>query len=152
MARASARATGASTALALPTPGPASLRSMSTTPQPRPKVLAIPAYVAGKPPTPRPGHAPCKLSSNENPYPPLRGVLEAASEAAAQMNRYPDMGSTALYAALAETLGVPTEDLAAATGSVARDRHPLRQARRRLSRRSRHTRHHPLARDLGDTP
>ena len=35
------------------------------------------------------------------------------------MNRYPDMGSTALYDALSAKLGVPTEDLALATGSVA---------------------------------
>ncbi len=89
-----------------------------TSPQPRPNVLAIPTYVAGKPPVARPGLTSYKLSSNENPYPPLPGVLEAACEAAAQMNRYPDMGSTALYAALGEAIGVPTEDLAAATGSV----------------------------------
>ena len=87
-----------------------------TSPQPRPNVLAIPAYVAGKPPVARPGLTSYKLSSNENPYPPLPGVLEAATEAAAQMNRYPDMGSTALYAALGEAMGVPVEDLAAATG------------------------------------
>ena len=92
---------------------------MSTTPTPRPNVLAIPAYVAGKPPTPRPGLTSYKLSSNENPYPPLPGVLEAATEAAASMNRYPDMGSSALYDALSARLGVPTGDLAAATGSVA---------------------------------
>ncbi len=91
----------------------------STTPQPRPNVLAIPAYVAGKPPAPRPGLTSYKLSSNENPYPPLPGVLAAATQAAAEMNRYPDMGNTALYAALSDTLGVPTDDLAAATGSVA---------------------------------
>src|SRR4051812_24281911 len=35
------------------------------------------------------------------------------------MNRYPDMGSTALYDALAARLEVPVGDLAAATGSVA---------------------------------
>jgi histidinol-phosphate aminotransferase len=35
------------------------------------------------------------------------------------MNRYPDMGNSALYAALSERLGVPSTDLAAATGSVA---------------------------------
>ncbi len=92
---------------------------MPETPQPRPNVLAIPVYVAGKPPVPRSGLTSYKLSSNENPYPPLPGVLEAATDAAAQMNRYPDMGSTALYAALGEAMGVPTEDLAAATGSVA---------------------------------
>jgi histidinol-phosphate aminotransferase len=60
-----------------------------------------------------------KLSSNENPYPPLPGVLEAAVEAAGRMNRYPDMGCTELYAALADRLSVPTSRLAAGTGSVA---------------------------------
>jgi histidinol-phosphate aminotransferase len=90
-----------------------------TSPRPRAHVAQIPAYVPGKPPTPRPGLTTYKLSSNENPYPPLPGVLEAASEAAAVMNRYPDMGSSALYDALAARLDVPVSDLAAATGSVA---------------------------------
>ncbi len=35
------------------------------------------------------------------------------------MNRYPDMGNTALYDALSARLGVATEQLALATGSVA---------------------------------
>jgi histidinol-phosphate aminotransferase len=82
-------------------------------------VSQIPAYVAGKPPQPRAGLTTYKLSSNENPYPPLPGVLEAATRAAEQMNRYPDMGSTVLYEALSVRLGVPTEQLAVATGSVA---------------------------------
>ena len=90
-----------------------------TGPQPRPNVLAIPTYVAGKPPTVRPGMTSYKLSSNENPYPPLPGVVEAAHRAVDVMNRYPDMGNTALYDALAARLGVPVGDLAAATGSVA---------------------------------
>ena len=47
------------------------------TPQPRPNIGAIPPYVAGKPPTVRPGMTSYKLSSNENPYPPLPGVVEA---------------------------------------------------------------------------
>jgi len=89
-----------------------------TSPQPRPNVFDIPPYVAGKPPTQRPGLTSYKLSSNENPYPPLPGVLEAAQAAVAQMNRYPDMGASALYAALAGRFGVPTEDLSLATGSV----------------------------------
>lgn len=88
-------------------------------PRPRETVAAIPTYVAGKPPTPRPGQRVYKLSSNENPYPPLPGVVEAAEAAVAQMNRYPDMGNTALYDALADRLGVPRERLAAGTGSVA---------------------------------
>ena len=88
-------------------------------PQPRPHVAAIPAYVPGRPPTPRPGLTSYKLSSNENPYPPLPGVVEAANAAVARMNRYPDMGNTALYDALSARLGVPAEHLAAGTGSVA---------------------------------
>jgi histidinol-phosphate aminotransferase len=90
-----------------------------TSPQPRDCVSQIPAYVAGKPPAPRPGITTYKLSSNENPYPPLPGVVEAAAAAAEQMNRYPDMGNTALYAALSDKFGVPADHLALATGSVA---------------------------------
>ena len=92
---------------------------MTSRPAPPARPSAIPAYVAGKPPAPRPGPQVYKLSSNENPYPPLPGVIEAAEAAAARMNRYPDMGCTALYAALAERLDVPPERLAAGTGSVA---------------------------------
>jgi histidinol-phosphate aminotransferase len=91
----------------------------SDAPQVRPVIRDIPAYVPGRPPAPRPGVTTYKLSSNENPHPPLPGVLEAAVEAAGRMNRYPDMGCTALYAALSDRLGVPTGSLAAGTGSVA---------------------------------
>jgi len=91
----------------------------SDAPQVRPAIRDIPAYVPGRPPAPRPGVTTYKLSSNENPHPPLPGVLEAAVEAAARMNRYPDMGCTALYEALSARLGVPTSHLAAGTGSVA---------------------------------
>jgi histidinol-phosphate aminotransferase len=90
-----------------------------TSPQPRDCVSQIPAYVAGRPPQPHPGMTTYKLSSNENPYPPLPGVVEAATAAAEQMNRYPDMGNTALYEALSDKLAVPTDHLALATGSVA---------------------------------
>ena len=89
-----------------------------TSPQPRPNIFDIPPYVAGKPPTVRAGMTSYKLSSNENPYPPLPGVIEAAQAAVAQMNRYPDMGASVLYAALAERFEVPVEHLSVATGSV----------------------------------
>jgi histidinol-phosphate aminotransferase len=89
------------------------------TPRPRATVATIPAYVPGKPPVAREGLQTYKLSSNENPYPPLPGVLEAVTRAAAQMNRYPDMGCVGLYDALAAKLQVAPEQLAAATGSVA---------------------------------
>ncbi|MBD8868156.1 histidinol-phosphate transaminase [Nocardioides donggukensis] len=90
-----------------------------STVRPRENVGTIPAYVPGKPPVARPGLTAYKLSSNENPYPPLPGVVAAATSVVEQMNRYPDMGCTALYDALAARFGVPVEDLAAATGSVA---------------------------------
>jgi histidinol-phosphate aminotransferase len=89
------------------------------TPRPRATVATIPAYVPGKPPAAREGLQTYKLSSNENPYPPLPGVLEAVTRAAEQMNRYPDMGCVALYDALAARLDVAPEQIAAATGSVA---------------------------------
>ncbi|MDT0203413.1 histidinol-phosphate transaminase [Nocardioides sp. AE5] len=94
---------------------------MTATPAPRARanVAAIPAYVPGKPPVPRDGLTTFKLSSNENPYPPLPGVLEVAQAAAEQMNRYPDMGNAGLYDALARRFGVGVENLSLATGSVA---------------------------------
>ncbi len=88
-------------------------------PRPRETVAGIPAYVAGRPPQARPDRPVYKLSSNENPFPPLPEVVAAAEAAVAQMNRYPDMGNTALYAALADRLGVAPEQIAAGTGSVA---------------------------------
>jgi histidinol-phosphate aminotransferase len=88
-------------------------------PRPRAALAAIPAYVAGRPPVPRDGVTTWKLSSNENPFPPLPGVLEAVAAASEAMNRYPDMGCRDLYEALATRLDVPASDLAAATGSVA---------------------------------
>ena len=56
-------------------------------PRLREAVSGLPAYKAGK--APAPGEGPSyKLASNENPYPPLPGVLEAASAAAGSINRY----------------------------------------------------------------
>jgi histidinol-phosphate aminotransferase len=60
-----------------------------------------------------------KLSSNENPYPPLPGVLAAAQQACERMNRYPDMANSELTAALAAKHGVDTDRVALGTGSVA---------------------------------
>jgi histidinol-phosphate aminotransferase len=103
------------------TPGYSSAMSTRETavPEVRAAIRDIPAYVPGRPPEPRPGLTTYKLSSNENPNGPLPGVLEAALEAARRMNRYPDMGCTALYEAIATRLDVPTDHLAAGTGSVA---------------------------------
>ena len=60
-----------------------------------------------------------KLASNEVPYGPLPGVVEAVTEAARQMHRYPDMGVLALRDALAERFGVAAERVVTGCGSVA---------------------------------
>lgn len=59
-----------------------------------------------------------KISSNENPYPPLPGVLDAVAAAAGTMNRYPDMFAAELVAAIADRFAVPLEHVATGTGSV----------------------------------
>jgi histidinol-phosphate aminotransferase len=79
----------------------------------------IPTYKPGRPAAAGPSGAPAyKISSNENPYPPLPGVLEKAVAAATAMNRYPDMACRELVAALAGHYGVPREHIATGTGSV----------------------------------
>ena len=88
------------------------------TPRFRAALESIPAYKAGRPPTAGADRS-FKLSSNENPYPPLPGVMDKAVEAAGQMNRYPDMSVSALHAALADKLGVDVGQIATGAGSVA---------------------------------
>ncbi|MFE9251878.1 histidinol-phosphate transaminase [Streptomyces sp. NPDC007088] len=77
----------------------------------------IPAYVPGKPAAEGETET-FKLSSNENPYPPLPGVMDSALAAAGRLNRYPDMAATVLLAELSERFGVPVSHLATGTGSV----------------------------------
>lgn len=86
-------------------------------PAPRRAVQQIPAYVPGARP-PAGGHA-FKLSSNENPFPPLDGVRDAVARAAADLNRYPDMYASDLVAALAARHGVEPSWVVAGCGSVA---------------------------------
>ncbi|MFJ8675892.1 histidinol-phosphate transaminase [Streptomyces sp. NPDC093589] len=87
------------------------------TPKLRAALDGIPTYKPGRPAA-ADGPAAYKLSSNENPYPPLPGVLESAVAAAGSLNRYPDLACTGLMAELAERFSVPVEHLATGTGSV----------------------------------
>jgi histidinol-phosphate aminotransferase len=91
---------------------------MSRTVRLREALAAVPAYRPGKPAVAREGVPAYKISSNENPYPPLPGVLQVVADAAAEMNRYPDMAVTELTDAIAQRLGVPREHIATGTGSV----------------------------------
>ncbi len=88
-------------------------------PRVRASLSAIPAYTPGRPPEPREGVVSYKLSSNETPYDPLPSVRAVLDLEAGLVNRYPDMGCAALYAAVSARLDVPVTDLAAGTGSVA---------------------------------
>lgn len=60
-----------------------------------------------------------KLASNEVPYGPLPGVVEAVVEATAAVHRYPDLGVVELREALAEHYDVSPDRVATGCGSVA---------------------------------
>lgn len=90
----------------------------TTSPSLRAALDAVPAYTPGKPASAPAGVTAYKISSNENPFPPLPGVLDAVREAATTMNRYPDMAVTALTDRLATHLDVAAEQIATGPGSV----------------------------------
>lgn len=79
----------------------------------RPEIAALPAYKQGK----QAGPDAFKLSSNENPFDPLPGVVQAV-QAAVGFNRYPDASSPRLRARLAERFGVSDDAVHIAAGSV----------------------------------
>ncbi|MEN3306558.1 MAG: histidinol-phosphate aminotransferase [Micromonosporaceae bacterium] len=87
----------------------------------RADLQTLPSYVPGRS---VPGAI--KLASNEVPYGPLPGVVEAIAEAAAGIHRYPDMGVVALREALGSRLGVDAARIATGCGSVALAEHLVR--------------------------
>ncbi len=58
-----------------------------------------------------------KLASNEGPYGPFPGALEAIARATGELNRYPDGGAYRLRAALAERHGVAFEEVITGAGA-----------------------------------
>ncbi|MFE6158991.1 histidinol-phosphate transaminase [Streptomyces sp. NPDC056486] len=88
-----------------------------TSPRLRAELEGVPTYKPGKPAA-SDGPVAYKLSSNENPYPPLPGVMESALAAAGTFNRYPDMACTGLMNEIADRFGVPVSHVATGTGSV----------------------------------
>ncbi|ARX84815.1 aminotransferase [Streptomyces alboflavus] len=88
-----------------------------TNPRLRAELEGIPTYKPGKPAAAG-GPVAYKLSSNENPYPPLPGVMESVLATAGSFNRYPDMACTGLMNELADRFGVPVSHIATGTGSV----------------------------------
>ncbi|MFT4136070.1 histidinol-phosphate transaminase [Microbacterium sp.] len=79
----------------------------------RPEIAALPAYRQGR----AAGADAFKLSSNENPFDPLPGVI-AAVQGATSFNRYPDASAARLRDRLAARHGVEAESIHVAAGSV----------------------------------
>ena len=86
-------------------------------PRLRAALSAVPAYRPGRAPTLGDGPS-FKLSSNENPYPPLPSVLAVLAAADRDINRYPDMFATGLVHRLADRFGLAPEQVVCGTGSV----------------------------------
>jgi histidinol-phosphate aminotransferase len=80
----------------------------------RPEIVALPAYKQGK----AADAADFKLSSNENPFAPLPGVV-AAVQAETAFNRYPDASARALRERLAGKFGRSVDEVHVGSGSVA---------------------------------
>ncbi|WP_346769277.1 histidinol-phosphate transaminase [Planctomonas sp. JC2975] len=80
----------------------------------RPEIAGLAAYAQGR----VPAQDGFKLSSNENPFDPLPGVVDAVAAADA-LNRYPDGAALALRDRLAERFGVGTSEVHLGAGSVA---------------------------------
>jgi histidinol-phosphate aminotransferase len=87
-------------------------------PRLRANLDGIPAYRPGRAAAAGSPARTFKLSSNENPYPPLPSVLATITDASAWTNRYPDMFSTDLVQALSKRFDVPASHIAVGTGSV----------------------------------
>ena len=80
----------------------------------RPEIAVLPPYKQGRQAAPDA----LKLSSNENPFPPLPGVVEAV-QAQTAFNRYPDATALAVRAVLANRFGTTVDEVHVAPGSVA---------------------------------
>ncbi|SFG71728.1 histidinol-phosphate aminotransferase [Actinopolymorpha cephalotaxi] len=96
-----------------------SMTDPSTGPRLRKALRGIPSYKPGRPAAAATDRPTYKLSSNENPFPPLPALTEAAHEASRVMNRYPDLTCGRLVGALSDRLDVPPGHFATGTGSVA---------------------------------
>lgn len=79
----------------------------------RPEIAGLPPYRQGK----QAGADAFKLSSNENPFEPLPGVV-AAVQAATAFNRYPDASAARLRTRLADRFGITPDAVHIAAGSV----------------------------------
>ena len=87
-----------------------------TGPRPRPEVMKIDAYVPGEAKLAKVNRI-IKLSANEGAFGPPPGAMEAYRNAAGELNRYPDGGSTELRRAIGARFGLDPERIVCGTGS-----------------------------------
>ncbi|MEE9586525.1 MAG: histidinol-phosphate transaminase, partial [Hyphomicrobiaceae bacterium] len=85
-------------------------------PSPRPGILQIEQYVPGESELAA-DETPIKLSSNETPLGPSPKAVAAFRQAAAELERYPDGGCTALRTAIAERYGLNADRIVCGAGS-----------------------------------
>ncbi|WP_055544562.1 histidinol-phosphate transaminase [Streptomyces kanamyceticus] len=97
----------------------------TSAPRLRADVSGLPRYVPGRA---APSGLVDKLSSNENPFPPLPSVVAAMYQELGRVNRYPDPTSGELVEELSAVLSVPPEHLVPGTGSLGVARDLLRAA------------------------
>ncbi|MGO3885608.1 MAG: histidinol-phosphate transaminase [Mycetocola sp.] len=79
----------------------------------RPEIAGLPPYRQGRPAA----SDALKLSSNENPFPPLPGVIDAVI-GDGLINRYPDATAARLRHVLAERFSVSADEVHIGAGSV----------------------------------
>lgn len=89
---------------------------------PRAHLRGLTQYRAGRTPAQvaaESGREAIKLASNETPFSPHPTVVAAVVQAAAEMNRYPDISSSLVVEALARRHGIDEATITVDTGSVA---------------------------------
>lgn len=85
----------------------------------RDDLAAIPSYSQGKSaPSTSAATEVFKISSNENPYPPLPSVTASIADLAAGINRYPDSTGARLVGAIADRHGVEASQIVLGSGSI----------------------------------
>lgn len=97
-------------------PRPGSPRPSAPAPRLRPELDRLTAFRAGAAPAQAAAY---QLSNNETPYPPTPAVLAAIAEAAARVNRYPDLAAARLTAEISRVNAVPEDRIALGAGSGA---------------------------------
>lgn len=89
---------------------------MTTHPTPKKGITDISPYVGGKSKADGAMRV-IKLSSNENPWGPSPKAIAAYAAEAAQMNRYPDGGHSALRETIARVQNLPADQIICGAGS-----------------------------------